>query len=148
MIPLANVFGIIYQIQDDYLNLQSKNVSIQNKKTPDHIYFLTIMKYSNNKGFCEDITEGKFSFPIIHSIRAAPGNKELLNILKQKTKDVSLKTYAVEYMERATNTFAHTRAVLGEYGAVAEEIIGELEAEHNVDAEALRRILTVIRSIE
>ncbi|VVT55615.1 uncharacterized protein SAPINGB_P004668 [Magnusiomyces paraingens] len=124
LIPLANVFGIIYQIQDDYLNLQSKN------------------------GFCEDITEGKFSFPIIHSIRAAPGNKELLNILKQKTKDVSLKTYAVEYMERATNTFAHTRAVLGEYGAVAEEIIGELEAEHNVDAEALRRILTVIRSIE
>ena len=51
-------------------------------------------------------------------------------------------------MERETNTFAHTRAVLEEYGVVAEEIIGELEAEHKVDAEALRRILAVIRSIE
>lgn len=28
LIPLANVLGIIYQIQDDYLNLQSKTVSI------------------------------------------------------------------------------------------------------------------------
>ena len=32
-----------------------------------------------NKGFCEDITEGKFSFPIIHAVRSQPGNHQLLS---------------------------------------------------------------------
>lgn len=39
----------------------------------------------DNKGFCEDITEGKFSFPIIHSIRTVPHDHRLLSILKQRT---------------------------------------------------------------
>ncbi len=39
----------------------------------------------DNKGFCEDITEGKFSFPIIHAIRAGPHDHRLLSILKQRT---------------------------------------------------------------
>lgn len=34
-------------------------------------------QYSNNKGFCEDLTEGKFSFPIIHSIRSNPNSRTL-----------------------------------------------------------------------
>ncbi|KAG5788086.1 hypothetical protein H9Q69_012851 [Fusarium xylarioides] len=49
-VPLVNILGVILQIRDDYLNLQSG-------------------KYAKNKGFGEDLTEGKFSFPIIHSIR-------------------------------------------------------------------------------
>ena len=32
-----------------------------------------------NKSFCEDITEGKFSFPIIHSIKQAPDDHQLLS---------------------------------------------------------------------
>ena len=39
-------------------------------------------------------------FPIIHAIRANPSNKELINILKQKTIDENVKRYAVDYMER------------------------------------------------
>ncbi|KAK9456900.1 isoprenoid synthase domain-containing protein [Dipodascopsis uninucleata] len=94
-IPLANLVGIIYQIQDDYLNLQSE-------------------KYSTNKGFCEDLTEGKFSFPIIHSIRN-DSNKQILNILKQHSKDDSLKKYAVSYMKDVTKSFDYTQEVLSAY---------------------------------
>jgi len=59
-IPLVNLVGIIFQIRDDYQNLQSD-------------------KYSANKGFCEDLTEGKFSFPIVHSIRSDTSNMRLIS---------------------------------------------------------------------
>ncbi|KAI1764139.1 isoprenoid synthase domain-containing protein [Hypoxylon sp. FL1150] len=91
-VPLVNLLGIIFQIQDDYRNLWSP-------------------EYGQNKGFCEDLTEGKFSFPIIHSIRSNPSNLQLLNILKQKTTDEEVKRYAVKYME-STGTFEYTKKVL------------------------------------
>ncbi|KAI1159185.1 terpenoid synthase [Nemania serpens] len=91
-VPLVNILGILFQIQDDYRNLSSP-------------------EYGENKGFCEDLTEGKFSFLIIHSIRADPRNLQLINILKQKTADVEVKRYAVEYM-RSTGSFEYTKNVL------------------------------------
>ncbi|KAG9233512.1 geranylgeranyl pyrophosphate synthase-like protein [Amylocarpus encephaloides] len=91
-VPLVNLMGIIFQIRDDYQNISSP-------------------EYSSNKGMCEDLTEGKFSFPIIHSIRARPENMQLLNILKQKTEDEQVKRYAVSYME-STGSMEYCRKVL------------------------------------
>lgn len=91
-VPLVNLIGLIFQIRDDYMNLSSK-------------------EYSNNKGMCEDLTEGKFSFPVIHSIRSNPANLQLISILKQKTSDTQVKRYAVAYME-STGSFDYTREVL------------------------------------
>ncbi|OGM42653.1 hypothetical protein ABOM_008444 [Aspergillus bombycis] len=82
---LVDLLGIIFQIRDDYQNLQSD-------------------LYSKNKGFCEDLTEGKFSFLIIHSIHSNPGNQQLLNILRQRSEEESVKKYAVEYI-RSTGSF-------------------------------------------
>lgn len=92
-VQLINLIGLIFQIRDDYMNLSSS-------------------EYSHNKGMCEDLTEGKFSFPVIHSIRADPTNLQLINILKQKTTDVQVKRYAVRYMEN-TGSFEYTRKVIG-----------------------------------
>ncbi|KAI0390112.1 terpenoid synthase [Xylariaceae sp. FL0594] len=91
-VPLVNLLGIIFQIQDDYRNLQSP-------------------EYGQNKGLCEDLTEGKFSFVIIHSIRARPDDRQLINILKQKTQDDTVKRYAVNYMQ-TTGSFEYTKKVL------------------------------------
>lgn len=91
-VPLVNLIGLIFQIRDDYINLSS-------------------VEYSSNKGMCEDLTEGKFSFPILHSIRADPNNHQLINILKQKTSNVQIKEFAVRYME-STGSFEYTRQVL------------------------------------
>ncbi len=44
--------------------------------------------------------EGKFSFPIIHCIRAKPRDHRLLNILKQRTEDVDVKKHAVLWMKK------------------------------------------------
>lgn len=105
-VPLVNYIGMIFQIRDDYINLQSS-------------------QYQDNKGFCEDLTEGKFSFPIIHAIRKDPSNMQLLNILKQKTERVEVKRYAVEYMKRM-GSFEYTLSVLRELDTRARELVERL----------------------
>jgi geranylgeranyl pyrophosphate synthase len=40
---------------------------------------LTGNQYTDNKGFCEDLTEGKFSFPVVHGVRADPNNRQILS---------------------------------------------------------------------
>ena len=35
-------------------------------------------QYADNKGFAEDLTEGKFSFPVVHGVRADTSNRQLL----------------------------------------------------------------------
>ncbi|KAJ3146029.1 geranylgeranyl pyrophosphate synthetase [Geranomyces variabilis] len=104
---LVDIIGAHYQIRDDYLNLQS-------------------YKYTHNKGFAEDLTEGKFSFPILHSIRAAePGNRQLLSILKQKTTSLELKKFAIQLM-RKTRSFEYVCATLKRIEADARAEIARL----------------------
>ena len=50
---LVNNLALYFQIRDDYINLADE-------------------EYMKSKSFCEDLTEGKFSFPIIHCIRSNP----------------------------------------------------------------------------
>lgn len=106
-VPLVNLMGLIFQVCDDYLNLRSD-------------------AYTQNKGLCEDLTEGKFSFPVIHSIRADPSNLQLINILKQKTKDEEVKRYAVKYME-GTGSFEYSRKVVRELRSKAMALIDEMD---------------------
>lgn len=106
-VNLVNVMGLIFQICDDYLNLSNTT-------------------YTKNKGMCEDLTEGKFSFPIIHSIRADPSSHQLINILKQKTKDDEVKRYAVAFME-STGSFTYTQKVVRDLHGRALTLIDEIE---------------------
>ena len=81
--PLVKNLGLYFQIRDDLINLSDE-------------------EYFKSKSFCEDLTEGKFSFPIIHCIRTSDENdSRLLSILKQKTEDVELKKYAQRLMKNA-----------------------------------------------
>lgn len=102
---LVNDLSILFQILDDYLNLMS-------------------VKYQQNKSFCEDITEGKFSFPIIHHIQNSFGDKRVLNILSKRTEDVDLKKYALECMKE-TKSFDYTLSVLTKY---YELVLKEIQA--------------------
>jgi len=93
-IPLVNLLGLYFQIRDDYINLKSDD-------------------YAKNKSFAEDLTEGKFSFPIIYAIRSKPEDHRLINILKKRTEDVSLKEHAIQYMDGA-GAFTYTEKYLQE----------------------------------
>ncbi|PLW24183.1 hypothetical protein PCASD_04467 [Puccinia coronata f. sp. avenae] len=118
-IPLVDLIGIIFQIRDDLLNLSSV--------------------YTVNKGFCEDLTEGKFSFPIVHAIRADPTNHQLLNVLRQRPTDDGIKTYAVSYMKEKTKSLSYTRTVLNVLEAQVEKEVTRLG-----DNPVLRSILDMM----
>lgn len=119
-VPLCNTIGLLYQIRDDYKNLSDTT-------------------YTQNKGLCEDLTEGKFSFPVIHSIRSDPSNLVLINILKQKPTDDEVKRYAVKYMEK-TGSFSYTRKVLRGLAKQALLLVDDLDKGRN-EADAIRKIL-------
>ena len=106
-VPLVNIIGLLFQIRDDYMNLSNS-------------------EYTENKGLCEDLTEGKFSFPIIHSIRTNPTNRQLINILKQKPTDEQVKKYAVNYME-STGSFDYCRRILRDLHEKAVAMIESLD---------------------
>ncbi|ORZ32029.1 geranylgeranyl pyrophosphate synthase [Catenaria anguillulae PL171] len=89
---LSTQIGNLFQIRDDYINLVSAEFAV-------------------TKGYCEDIEEGKFSFPMIHSIRSTPHDRQLLNILKQRPTDRHLKDYALTLL-RETQSLEYTRKYL------------------------------------
>ncbi|KAB5592782.1 hypothetical protein CTheo_3766 [Ceratobasidium theobromae] len=92
-VPLVNLIGVYFQIRDDYMNLQSS-------------------QYASNKGFAEDLTEGKFSFPVVHSIRADRSNRQVLNVLQKRPSTPTLKKHVISYMDTQTGTFEYIRGVL------------------------------------
>ncbi|DBA01387.1 TPA: hypothetical protein N0F65_007284 [Lagenidium giganteum] len=120
-VPLLNLLAVYFQIRDDHINLLDDD-------------------YMTNKSFCEDLTEGKFSFPLIVAIRARPEDTRILNILKQRTKNVDLKKHAVEFL-KDTGAFQCTKEKLNELvksirdeiarlggNAILESILSQLHA--------------------
>jgi geranylgeranyl diphosphate synthase type 3 len=124
--PLVSTIGLLFQILDDHLNLSPTS------------------GYTTLKGLCEDLTEGKFSFPVIHAIRADPSNQILINILKQKTTDEEVKRYALRYME-SKGSFEYSKGVIGELRSKTDDHVRNIERELGQDgkegAEALRVML-------
>ncbi|KAI6785535.1 Geranylgeranyl pyrophosphate synthase-like protein [Emericellopsis cladophorae] len=112
--PLINVMGLIFQIADDYKNLADDN-------------------YTQSKGYCEDLTEGKFSFPVIHSIHSSPGNQVLLNILSQKPTELEIKRYAVEYMQ-STGSLEYTRRFVEALSVKTKALAVELDLKCGIDS--------------
>ncbi|XP_076245322.1 geranylgeranyl pyrophosphate synthase quemao isoform X2 [Calliopsis andreniformis] len=104
--PLAGILGLYFQIRDDYCNL-------------------CLQEYAENKSYCEDLSEGKFSFPIIHAIQSHPEDRQLMNILRQRTKDIEVKKYCVNLLEKF-GSFAYTRNVLNELDKSARDEVERL----------------------
>lgn len=91
---LANLMGLYFQIRDDYANL-------------------VLEEYTQTKTFAEDLTEGKYNFPVIHAIRNFPGDNKVQSILKQRTQDIELKKYCVSLLE-ASGSFEYSKITLNE----------------------------------
>jgi geranylgeranyl diphosphate synthase type 3 len=104
----VSTIGLLFQILDDHLNLSETS------------------GYASLKGMCEDLTEGKFSFPIIYAIRADPSSRVLYNILKQKTTDEEVKRYAIRYLQEK-GSFEYSAKVINELRQKALELIGQIE---------------------
>ncbi|MCD6470594.1 polyprenyl synthetase family protein [Candidatus Bathyarchaeota archaeon] len=80
----AEAIGIAFQIQDDILDIVSEEFA------------------KGKGGFGMDITEGKLTLMVIHTLRNASeeDKEELLKILRMHTKDESLRRRAIEIMRK------------------------------------------------
>ncbi|TPR10450.1 FAD binding domain family protein [Aspergillus niger] len=93
LMQLITLMGRYYQIRDDYLNLTSD-------------------EYTGTKGYCEDLSEGKLSFPLIHALQNSPEADMLRGLLfhRENGHELSLdmKSYIVAEM-RKVGSLAHAR---------------------------------------
>ena len=102
---LVNNLAMYFQIRDDFINLADE-------------------EYMKSKSFCEDLTEGKFSLPVIHCIRKDPEDTRLASILKQHTDDTDVKRYAQRILKEA-GSLAYTRDKCSE---LKQQCVQEIEA--------------------
>jgi len=70
-----------------------------------------LLQYCENKSFCEDLTEGKFSFPVIHAMNQHPEDTQVSCILKQRTRNIDLKKHFVHLLEKF-GSLAYTESKL------------------------------------
>jgi len=94
LLSVMDDIGLHFQIRDDLLNLFDE-------------------EYMRTKVFAEDVTEGKFSFPIIAALEAAPpaDADRLREILRMRTHCSELKQEAVDIVS-LTDAFERTVAEL------------------------------------
>uniref|UniRef100_A0A1B6DVR6 Geranylgeranyl pyrophosphate synthase n=1 Tax=Clastoptera arizonana TaxID=38151 RepID=A0A1B6DVR6_9HEMI len=111
---LTGILGLYFQIRDDYSNL-------------------CLQEYSENKSFCEDLTEGKFSFPIIHAIRSRCEDRQVIHILRQRTKDVEVKRYFITLLDKF-GSFSYTRETLYQLDRDARMEIEKLGGNPHMEA--------------
>ena len=92
LLSVVELLGILFQVADDYKNLCSH-------------------EYNVLKGFGEDLTEGKFSFPVIHGINSNPADLRLIHILQQRPTEASVKQHAIDIMHE-NGSLEYTKEVI------------------------------------
>ncbi|KAE8343804.1 hypothetical protein BDV24DRAFT_161108 [Aspergillus arachidicola] len=95
---LITLLGRYYQIRDDYQNIASD-------------------EYTAKKGFCDDLSEGKFSFPLIHLLEHSPNASTLHKMIfdgqpvGEGEMSEETKSYIISQMKEV-GSLEHTREVL------------------------------------
>ncbi|KAK2459436.1 hypothetical protein APHAL10511_008547 [Amanita phalloides] len=113
--PLINLMSVYFQIRDDYMNLASD-------------------EYTSTKGFADDLSEGKFSFPVVHSIHADKSNRQVLNVLQKRPSTPTLKKLTIEYLRNHTKSFEYTLSVLDVMETHVREEIAKLGGNKGLEA--------------
>lgn len=112
MLELCDLLAVYFQIRDDFINVFSTKIFEQ-------------------KGFAEDLTEGKYSFLVVSAVRTLREAKndlaveELLSILTMHSTDAPTKKRAIELLNLGQAS-AYTRQYLAETKSDIALAIGDL----------------------
>jgi len=125
---LTVLIGRYFQVRDDYSNLSSPDYAVQ-------------------KGFCEDLDEGKFSFPIVHAlnIHDVPVIPELVSFVEKKIAGCGhlskeQKVLVLEALDKS-GSFEYTRNTMKRLFVHIEEKIERLEEETGLKNYILRLLV-------
>ncbi|KAJ5491746.1 geranylgeranyl pyrophosphate synthase [Penicillium diatomitis] len=108
---LTLLFGRFFQIRDDYMNLKSA-------------------KYSDQKGFCEDFDEGKYSFPIVHLLCHHPQYRDYVTgIFRQLPVGISQGPRLSYEMKVKLRDIFHDTGTLRDTFALVQKLAKDLQEE-------------------
>ena len=129
---LTQLLGRWYQVRDDFQNLEDPG-------------------YTEQKGYCEDLDEGKLSYPVILSCNSDPTARTIiLGIFRQKGNGTPLarniKTQILNLI-RNTGALEKTWQLLQQVEKEAEEAISALEAATREPNPSLRLIAKLLSDI-
>ncbi|KAK0113545.1 hypothetical protein ONS95_013796 [Cadophora gregata] len=131
---LTLLFGRYFQIRDDYMNISSS-------------------EYSEQKGFCEDLDEGKFSYPLVHCLQDNPVLRvRILGIFREKAASsnqgvASLPIQTKLYILKEMKASGAMDKTLSSLKKLEEELVaefGRLEASIGMENPMLRLLLSVL----
>ncbi|KAH8777599.1 geranylgeranyl diphosphate synthase [Diaporthe sp. PMI_573] len=126
---LITLWGRYFQTRDDYMNLCSAD-------------------YTNQKGFCEDLDEGKYSLPLIHAIQNGHDNMLLNSLLALRRTQGCLthkqKVIVLEHI-KAARGFEWTELILRDTYEQILVDIKSLEKDFGKDNLHLRRLAEGLR---
>ncbi|KAF9894216.1 hypothetical protein FE257_007718 [Aspergillus nanangensis] len=102
--------GRFFQIRDDYKNLTSE-------------------EYTNQKGFCEDLDEGKISLPLIYCMRKADtGQQEALKSILQRRANGPLPIEVKRFILKQMKDTGALESTLSLLRAIHTDLIRELHS--------------------
>jgi geranylgeranyl pyrophosphate synthase len=127
---LSRVMGRWYQVRDDYLNLVGT-------------------EYTKKKGFCEDLDEGKFSYPVIRCCANAATRDIVLGIIQRRNLPnlpVESKLQVLRLMEK-TGVIRATWDLVMKLQNEIEGEIGRLEVVFGEKNPIFRLLIKVLADI-
>lgn len=143
--------GRYFQIRDDYQNLISPEVCPRLSSRLDLGKMAnnqTLEQYAEQKGFCEDLDEGKYSLPLIHLIRSKSCEHLLHNILAQRRVNngstAAHKRTILTLMERS-GSLTYTKNFLSTLQNEIQDSLDELEVELGAKNMGLRELLEMLK---
>lgn len=107
-----------------------------------------IHQYAEQKGFCEDLDEGKYSLPLIHLVKTTRSEHLLRNLLSQRHlnsgSNVEHKRTVLELMNKS-GSLSFTADFLDALHKKVEKSLGELETKFGAENPELRILLKMLK---
>ncbi|KAL2870569.1 bifunctional terpene synthase/polyprenyl synthetase family protein [Aspergillus lucknowensis] len=129
MCHFMNKLGRCFQIRDDYQNLVSQ-------------------EYTSQRGFCQDLDEGKPSFPIIRACNEQQDSTALTEWFKMRRNgdeaSVEVKRYILSQIRRS-GSFEYTKELLSHLLYDLEDMVQDMESVTGQKNWILRNILVQMR---
>ena len=129
---MMTLLGRYFQIRDDYQNLASAD-------------------YTAAKGFCEDLDEGKFSLPLIHTLRSSTNTQQQLlrDILQERRHQnggmpLETKNLVVKMMQDS-GSLVYVKKVLKELEEAIQVEITTIERSAGEENFVLRLLIEKLR---
>lgn len=132
---LVSMVSRFFQVRDDYMNLNSR-------------------EYSNQKGWCEDLDEGKFSYLVIHCLETSPKFRDrIMGLFRQRNGSSGpmpsvAKVQIIEYLQEAGSFEACWELLSKMEDEIESEIkrLEEVTGEENPQIHLLLKLLSVKNS--